>query len=157
MTKQLNKKGTSLVELIAVIIIMGIIAGVAIPTTIAVIDRQKTNAAKNSAQNIMAAAEPVLLEANATPDNLPDGVSKVETTDTVAAGDDGQFKILVDDLAEYGHLKENPITSTNKSSVYIYIDSTNKCHWSETSITISGKTIDPTTISSTTTTTTSGA
>jgi len=53
MTKQLNKKGTSLVELIAVIIIMGIIAGIAIPTTIAVINRQKKNAAAKSADAIV--------------------------------------------------------------------------------------------------------
>ena len=149
MTKQLNKKGTSLVELIAVIIIMGIIAGVAIPTTIAVIDRQKTNAAKNSAQNIMAAAEPVLLEANATPDNLPAGVEGKDSGDPA----DCVFKITIYDLANEGHLKENPITSDNKSDVFIYIDANNKCHWSATSITISGKTIDPTAISNTSTTT----
>lgn len=54
MTKQLNKKGTSLVELIAVIVIMGIIAGIAVPVTIAVINRQKKNAAAKSAEAIVA-------------------------------------------------------------------------------------------------------
>jgi type IV pilus assembly protein PilA len=54
MTKQLNKKGTSLVELIAVIVIMGIIAGIAVPVTIAVINRQKKNAAAKSAEAVVA-------------------------------------------------------------------------------------------------------
>ena len=63
MTKQLNKKGTSLVELIAVIVIMGIIAGIAIPTTIAVINRQKKNAAVKSAETVFNAAKSVLVEA----------------------------------------------------------------------------------------------
>ena len=53
MTKQLNKKGTSLVELIAVIVIMGIIAGIAVPVTIAVINRQKKNAAAKSAEAVV--------------------------------------------------------------------------------------------------------
>ena len=53
MTKQLNKKGTSLVELIAVIVIMGIIAGIAVPVTIAVINRQKKNAAAKSAEAVI--------------------------------------------------------------------------------------------------------
>ena len=65
MTKQLNKKGTSLVELIAVIVIMGIIAGIAIPTTIAVINRQKKNAAEKSVESVLATAKDLVLEAQA--------------------------------------------------------------------------------------------
>ena len=66
MTKQLNKKGTSLVELIAVIVIMGIIAGIAIPTTIAVINRQKRNAAAKSAESLVSTLKNILTEAGAT-------------------------------------------------------------------------------------------
>lgn len=58
------KKGTSLVELIAVIVIMGIIAAIAVPTTIGVINRQKKNAAVTSinstyhmAKNMLATME----------------------------------------------------------------------------------------------------
>ena len=65
MTKKLNKKGTSLVELIAVIVIMGIIAGIAVPTTIAVINRQKKNAAARSAESAVSALKNVILEAQA--------------------------------------------------------------------------------------------
>ena len=59
------KKGTSLVELIAVIVIMGIIAGIAIPTTIAVINRQKKNAAVKSVESLVSTMKNVLLEAQA--------------------------------------------------------------------------------------------
>ena len=69
MTKQLNKKGTSLVELIAVIVIMGIIAGIAIPTTIAVINRQKKNTAVKSVESLVSTIKNVLLEAQANADS----------------------------------------------------------------------------------------
>ena len=68
MTKQLNKKGTSLVELIAVIVIMGIIAGIAIPTTIAVINRQKKNAAEKSVGSVISTLKNLILEVQADAD-----------------------------------------------------------------------------------------
>ncbi len=52
-----NKKGTSLVELIAVVVIMGIIAGIAVPTTIAVINRQKVNSVLASLESIYRSAK----------------------------------------------------------------------------------------------------
>lgn len=66
MTKQLNKKGTSLVELIAVIVIMGIIAGIAVPVTISVINRQKKNAAAKSAEAVIATMKQLTQELIAT-------------------------------------------------------------------------------------------
>ncbi|MBP5446311.1 MAG: prepilin-type N-terminal cleavage/methylation domain-containing protein [Acholeplasmatales bacterium] len=137
MTKQLNKKGTSLVELIAVIVIMGIIAGIAIPTTIAVINRQKKNAAKSSADNVMAAAESVLMECAAK------STTQWPTYVTTTTAANGVCQVLVKDLATYGELKSNPVetSSTNKNeneTVYIYIDTTNKCHWSTDTIYING-------------------
>ncbi|MBN2299822.1 MAG: prepilin-type N-terminal cleavage/methylation domain-containing protein [Acholeplasmataceae bacterium] len=47
MTQSLrNKKGVTLVELLAVIVILGIIAAIAVPTIGGLIDRQRENAAK---------------------------------------------------------------------------------------------------------------
>ncbi len=43
-----NKKGVTLVELLAVIIIMGIIAAIAVPAITGLINRQKINAAEAS-------------------------------------------------------------------------------------------------------------
>lgn len=62
MTK-MNKKGTSLVELIAVIVIMGIIAAIAVPTTIGVINRQRKNAALRSAETVVAQMKQIMIEA----------------------------------------------------------------------------------------------
>lgn len=51
------KKGTSLVELIAVVVIMGIIAGIAVPVTIAMTKRQKANAVLTSLESIYRSAK----------------------------------------------------------------------------------------------------
>ena len=101
MTKQLNKKGTSLVELIAVIVIMGIIAGIAIPTTIAVINRQKKNAAVKSAQNVVDAAKSVLLEASTGQE-----ISYVDAD----VDDDGNhtYSTTAADLAENSEIEKDP-------------------------------------------------
>ncbi|MBP5446317.1 MAG: type II secretion system protein [Acholeplasmatales bacterium] len=57
-----NKRGASLVELIAVIIIMGVIAGIAVPTVIAVINRQRRNATINALNEIYNSAISLLLQ-----------------------------------------------------------------------------------------------
>lgn len=101
MTKQLNKKGTSLVELIAVIIIMGIIAGIAIPTTIAVINRQKKNAAKSSANNVYATAQQTLVEYLAEPD------PEIPAT-AVGTGDEAGYTITSAQLVTIGALDKDP-------------------------------------------------
>jgi len=133
MTKQLNKKGTSLVELIAVIIIMGIIAGIAIPTTIAVINRQKQNAANNSAKNVMAAAETVLMEVAANPSDKPNYV--------LTGSGDQKYTVTVKALADNGELKSNPLEGDNKDTIYIWINANNKCFWSTDTLEINGKTV----------------
>ena len=113
MTKQLNKKGTSLVELIAVIVIMGIIAGIAIPTTIAVINRQKKNAAYKSAENIVAAAKNVLLEASANPRSAL--ITNVATTGVVKTAGTGTnpdtFEVNSAALLVLGELEKDPVES----------------------------------------------
>ena len=48
----MNKKGASIVELIAVIIVMGIIASISTVVVIAVINRQRVNATLSSLNNI---------------------------------------------------------------------------------------------------------
>ena len=58
----LNKKGTSLVELIAVIVIMGIIASITTVTVISVLGRQKKNATITSLNNIYSSAKALLVQ-----------------------------------------------------------------------------------------------
>lgn len=104
MTKQLNKKGTSLVELIAVIVIMGIIAGIAIPTTIAVINRQKKNAATKSADNVFASAKNVLLEASANPGSALIVTGATATADNGVIKDGNDYTITEQGLVALGEL-----------------------------------------------------
>jgi type IV pilus assembly protein PilA len=48
-----NKKGVTLVELLAVVVILGIIAAIAVPTIGGLIARQRDNAAKQTYQTIV--------------------------------------------------------------------------------------------------------
>ena len=61
-----NKKGVTLVELLAVIVILGIIAAIAVPTIGGLIDRQRLNAAEAEFDNAMEAARLYFLDSDAT-------------------------------------------------------------------------------------------
>lgn len=63
----INKKGSSIIELLAVLLIMGLIAAIAIPTTIGAINRNKKNAAKHSLNSVYESAQ-TLLSQTATDD-----------------------------------------------------------------------------------------
>ena len=52
-----NKKGVTLVELLAVVVILGIIAAIAVPTIGGLIRRQEANAAQATYDTIVTAAE----------------------------------------------------------------------------------------------------
>jgi len=51
-----NEKGLTLVELLAVIVILGIIAAIAVPSIGGILDNTKVKAAHADAQNVLAAA-----------------------------------------------------------------------------------------------------
>ncbi len=59
------KKGTSLVELIAVIVILGVIASITTVVVVNVIARQKRNATINALNNIYESAKGLLLQVEA--------------------------------------------------------------------------------------------
>ena len=128
------KKGTSLVELIAVIVIMGIIAGIAIPTTIAVINRQKKNAATKTAENVYKAAQTLLLEAQS-------GGAAVAGT---AAGDSEHggctFYTTAAMMVSSGDLDSNPVD--NDGAYEIRIDGNNKFTIAQTTLTINSITVN---------------
>ena len=58
----MNKKGASLVELIAIIVIMGIIAGISAVTISTVIDRQRKNSTVTALNNIYESAKSLLVQ-----------------------------------------------------------------------------------------------
>lgn len=65
MTKT-NKKGTSLVELLAVIVIMGIIAAIAVPTVGALLKNTRMKAAKSDLDTCYSAAQTYFAAEDAT-------------------------------------------------------------------------------------------
>ncbi len=134
MTKTLNKKGTSLVELIAVIVIMGIIAGIAIPTTIAVIDRQKQNAAIKSAQTVLDAAKQVLLEASA--DETSEVIVTTSADDGVKEDPAGTFTINNKGLLALGELEKDPVGPGN-TIIIKYVTADNEFTVTATNISMS--------------------
>lgn len=75
-----SKKGVTLVELLAVIVILGIIAAIAVPAIGGLIDRQRENAAQRSYEGVIAAAELYATE-NALAQN-----ATFELDDVIAAG-----------------------------------------------------------------------
>jgi len=86
-----NKKGVTLVELLAVVVILGIIAAIAVPTIGGLIRRQEENAAQATYDTIVTAAE--LYAEDATPFNL----ATLETEEFVDLKDN-QFGWAVDEV-----------------------------------------------------------
>ena len=88
---------------------MVIIAGIAIPTTIAVINRQKRNAATKSAENAFTAAKNVLLEASTgtlpTVDDANEGVTKSVEDDTTT------YSVTTTGLVAMGELEKDIVES----------------------------------------------
>jgi prepilin-type N-terminal cleavage/methylation domain-containing protein len=82
-TMQMNKKGVTLVELLAVIVIMGIIAAIAVPAISGLINRQRMNAAEASYDLI---AEVAVNYAQAESDN----------------------EVTIEELVTAGYLESNP-------------------------------------------------
>ena len=125
MTKQLNKKGTSLVELIAVIVIMGIIAGIAVPVTIAVINRQKKNAAAKSAEAVVSTIKQLTQEliskastsiviqlAYTTEGNVPNTATVTIDSGTADTTSYPASEFLVENLKAVGTIKATYTVAT---------------------------------------------
>ena len=132
MTKQLNKKGTSLVELIAVIVIMGIIAGIAVPVTIAVINRQKKNAAVKSAEAVVStmkqltqellaqASTQIVIELNySTEGNTPSGTSVQIDSNTADTTSYAGADFIVENLKAVGKITTKYTTSDAKYEITV--------------------------------------
>ena len=94
-----NQKGLTLIELLAVIVILGIIAAIAIPAIGNVINNSRDNAALADAQQIIDGAKLYVASTNSTGDreitkaNLKDYVDKAEGFEKVTLID-GVYTII---------------------------------------------------------------
>lgn len=102
-----NKKGVTLVELLAVVVILGIIAAIAVPTIGGLIERQEANAAEATYDTIVTAAE--LYAEDATPFTL----ATLETED---------FVDLKTDSNEFGYLNVDTFTALEENLIWIVVD-----------------------------------
>jgi len=126
-----NRKGVTLVELLAVIIILGIIAAIAVPTIGNLIERQRQNAAEAEWTNIEEAARIFAYDLDATDvfslqDLLDDGA--LTSIVVLLDGDvDGPTDPVVDVTAEdifvVGASSVVTVDTSGLDGTYLYIDS----------------------------------
>ncbi|MEN0663489.1 type II secretion system protein [Caldifermentibacillus hisashii] len=84
-----NQKGMTLVELLAVLVILGIIAAIAIPMIGNMIENSQTKAAANEALNIIAGAK--LADSNGVKGTTEDNVTTFSKDDLVEYVDEDNF------------------------------------------------------------------
>lgn len=102
----LNKKGVTLVELLAVVVILGIIAAIAVPTIGGLIRRQEANAAEATYDTIVTAAE--LYAEDDTPFTLFDL-------------EDDDFIDLKDNKFGWELDEDDKLVETAKNSIWIVV------------------------------------
>ncbi|MGG0644517.1 prepilin-type N-terminal cleavage/methylation domain-containing protein [Sporosarcina gallistercoris] len=103
-----NEKGLTLVELLAVIVILGIIAAIAIPSIGSIIENSRIKAVKADAQTVLSAANIYFAEGNTGND-----------------GNAGVVSVTLVKLVEEGFLEDT--ASFNKdTSAKVYKEGTNK-------------------------------
>jgi len=117
----MNKKGMSLVEILAVIIIMGVVAGIGTVTTVALISRQRKNATVNALNNIYSTAQNILYQARAESHN--DYITYIDEdfcyTSLTRLIDDGAI-----DGAHYKPVGNDIYFCFNMDETWVIIDST---------------------------------
>ncbi|AUD64971.1 hypothetical protein BK011_04495 [Tenericutes bacterium MZ-XQ] len=109
-----NKKGVTLVELLAVVVILGIIAAIAVPTIGGLIERQEANAAEATYDTIVTAAE---LYAEDT------------TAFTLAALESEDFVDLKSN--EFGYMDGETLTVLTKDAIWIVVNGSTVTFYSD--------------------------
>ncbi|CAG7648275.1 type II secretion system protein [Paenibacillus allorhizosphaerae] len=100
-----NQKGLTLVELLAVIVILGVIAAIAIPSIGGVIKSSKLNADKESESLLRETAIRYMTDLDPDGDGKKSDGSAVNGLTFVAAG---ESKVTVDALVDQGYLRATP-------------------------------------------------
>ena len=112
MQKKLNQKGLTLVELLAVIVILGIIAAIAVPAIGNIITNSKVSALKADGQNAISAANIYFAEAEGNSvdtDELAEqgyleDVGGFDTAATITKGTGDVTTVTIDGTAKNGNI-----------------------------------------------------
>lgn len=89
-----NEKGLTLVELLAVIVILGIVAAIAVPSIGSVIQKSRENAVKADALEVLNAAKTYVAEQGVPTDEIP--ATELENyVDNVKLGEDNDYTVSV--------------------------------------------------------------
>lgn len=118
-----NQKGFTLVELLAVIVILGIIAAIAVPSIANIIDNSKKDAHVANAQELVNAARLSIAANEKTLRSV--GAAGFTATDS----NDGTAKITMKELVAAGYLEadiKDPDSNGNYSVAYVTYDETTK-------------------------------
>lgn len=126
--KKLNDKGLTLVELLAVIVILGIIAAIAVPAIGNIINNSKVNALFSDGQNAISAGSIYFAESTATGEGsssitikdlkekgfLEDAGGLVDGATVQSVKKEGNVVTVVDGEAENGKISVQFNQATNK-------------------------------------------
>ena len=111
---KLNNKGFSLVEVLAVVVIMGVLATIMVPIVADVINKNKSDNYENSIKSIISAAKLYISDNRyelSLGDECVEGYREVSKNDEIVNG-----KIIVETLVDGEYLSSNikKITNNNK-------------------------------------------
>ncbi|MEK4442651.1 prepilin-type N-terminal cleavage/methylation domain-containing protein [Niallia sp. FSL K6-0077] len=107
-----NEKGLTLIELLAVIVILGIIAAIAIPSIGAIIQKSKEDAVKSDAITVLNAAKNYVA-ANGIPDKV---IESTALESYVSGADLGVYEVSVNDKGtEFFLTTENPVKAGKRT------------------------------------------
>ncbi|WP_028399378.1 type IV pilin protein [Ectobacillus panaciterrae] len=105
-----NEKGLTLVELLAVIVILGIVAAIAVPTIGSVIQKSKENAIKADALQVLSAAKTYVAE-NGIPTTTTGTISKDDLDKYIDKADlSNTYSVKVSSDGKVFQLTTNAIT-----------------------------------------------
>lgn len=123
-----NQKGLTLVELLAVIVILGVIAAIAVPTIGGLVNDTKTKADKATETIIMDAAERYLTIVD------PDGNGILDNGDVVTGYTKSAGTVTVAALFGAGYLKSVPVKQSGGSFTNVAVNFNGKKIWEATAV-----------------------